>query len=169
MTNEIVEFLKENVVGHTRKELSDIIYNKFGVRYNENQIKWYKRKYGLKSGLRTTFKKGGVPHNKKPIGSEFKTKNGYIYVKVGEPRVWIQKQRVMYEKYYGKIPKGYSVTFLNQNKEDFSKENLILIQHKDKLVAKNLKLYSNNSDITKTGIMVAKLINKTHEKKLERN
>lgn len=110
------------------------------------------------------FIKGITPHNKKQIGEEFIDKaSGYTYIKIAEPNTWIQKQRYIYEKYNGKIPSGYSVIFLNQNKMDFRIENLILVKTKDKLVCKNKKMFSNNPELTKLGLLNAQLINKSYE------
>lgn len=111
----------------------------------------------------TCFKKGQTPHNKKQIGDEFTAKNGYVYIKIEEPNKWVQKQRYIWEKYHGEIPKGYSIIFLDQNKTNFNINNLMMVRSKDKLVAKNKKLFSNDKELTKTGIYVAQLINKTYE------
>ena len=129
-----------------------------------NKIRNYKKSKKLRSGLNTKFHKGQVPHNYKPIGSEFIDKEGYTYIKVADPNEWIMKQRYIYEKEYGPLPKNYSVIFADSNKNNFDINNLILVRDKDKLVAKNKHLIFEDAELTKSGLLIAKLINEVHDK-----
>lgn len=105
------------------------------------------------------------PPNKKQVGDEFVCKsNGNTYIKVAEPSVWKRKQIYVYEKAYGKIPKGYNVVLLNQNKNDYSLENLALVRKKDVLTCKNKNMFSSNKELTRLGLLTAKLINKVYER-----
>ena len=166
---EVLQFLTDNVEGRSCEELANLINVTFNTSYTASQIQSYKRYYKLPSKLDCKFKKNNTPHNKKEIGYEFVDKrSGYTYIKINEPNEWVFKHRYIYEQYYGEIPKGYSVIFLDQNKNNFRKENLVLVKTPDKLVAKNLKLFSKDADVTRTGLMVARLINKTHEKKVKK-
>ena len=173
ISKEQLVFLKKIIKGHSCQEIADLLNKKFSTNYRASQIKDIKRKYKLKSGYISkvnsgSFKKGQKAHNKKNIGDEFIDKGtGYIYIKVAEPNTWVQKQRYVYEKEYGEIQKGYSVIFLNQNKTDCRIENLALVRNKDKLVCKNKKMFSSNPDITKLGILTAKMINTTKSKRKE--
>ena len=159
-----IQFLKDNVNGTKLKDLTNMFNEHFGLNFTENQIDWYKYKLGLKSGLNFKWEKGHKPYNVKPIGYEFKCKdNGYTFIKVSEPDLYMLKQRYVYEQHYGKIPKGYSVVFLNGNKEDFSIDNLTLARQKDILTCKNKKLFSSNRDVTKTGLVIAQFSNTLYE------
>ena len=176
---EEIEYFKSIVKGHTTNE----IINLFDKKYNKiltigqvkNQNRWFKLtsdidckfKKGNNIGNKTRFKKGQKAHNWKPVGYEFLRDDGYIEIKVAEPNTWKLKHNYIYEKYKGKIPKGYSVVFLDQDKTNFSLDNLMLVKIKDKLTAKNMKLFSSNKEITKTGLLVARLINKNSELKNE--
>lgn len=163
MTDEEIKFLKENIKGKTTDELIILMHRHFGETYKRQQIKYYKRKYGLTSGVDTRFKKKQIPHNKKNIGYEFiDTKTGYSYIKTKTG--WKLKHRYLYEKIYGKIPKGYSVIFADQDKNNFDINNLILVNDRDKLVAKNKRLFTSNQELTKTGLLIAKLSNKCYDK-----
>ena len=74
------------------------------------------------------FKKGDIPSNKKPIGSERIIKDGYTEIKVAEPNKWESpKHRVIWEKVNGKISKGYALVFADGNKQNFGLDNLILV------------------------------------------
>lgn len=195
MENEVVNYLKSIVQGKTCKEIAELINKKYNTVYTENDIYNAKRRYKLKSNIdckfkkgmtshnkgkkwddymskegqknskKTCFKKGHKPHNWVPVGTEILSTNGYIYIKVNEPNDWQLKHRYIYQKNYGEIPEGYSVIFLDQNKQNFNIDNLQLVKIKDKLVAKNNHLFSSDKEVTKTGICVAQLIDKTYEVK----
>lgn len=160
---EEIDYFKSIVKGHTTNEIIELYYKKYNFKLNESQIKHLKRKYNLVSGINTKFKKGQQAHNHKPIGYEFLRDDGYIEIKIAEPNSWQLKHNYIWEKNYGKIPKGYSVIFLDQDKTNFNLDNLQLVKIKDKLTAKNMKLFSKNKEITKTGILTAQLINKNAE------
>ena len=163
MTDEEIKFLKENIKGKTTDELIILMHRHFGKTYKRQQIKYYKRKYGLVSGVDTKFKKGRTPHNKQDIGYSFvDTKKGYTYVKT--KKGWKLKHRFIYEQSHGDIPKGYSVVFADQNIHNFEPDNLLLVEDRDKLVAKNKKLFSSDKELTKTGLLIAKLSNKCYDK-----
>lgn len=165
LDKEQVDYLKKIVKGKTCEEIAILMNKKFNKCYTSKQIREQKRVYHLKSGIDGRFKKNQKAHNYRKVGDEFVASNGYTYIKKSDPNCWIQKQRYIYEKYYGEIPEGYSVIFLNQNKNDFSIDNLMLVRNKDKLTCKNANMFSNNKEITKAGIMIAQLINKTKERR----
>lgn len=187
-SNEEIEYLKEIVENRTCKEIAKLVNEKFNTNYNENDIFNAKRRNKLKSGVdctfkkgntahnkgkkwneymskssqknskKTQFKKGSKPHNWLPVGSEWVNEKGYTYIKTAEPNCWKLKHRKIYEQHYGKIPKGYCVLFLNGNKNDFSLENLKLIQIRHKLMMKNLHYISSEREVTKTGLANVRLM-----------
>lgn len=165
MTEEQLVYLKENVKGRTCEELARMMNKKFNTdRFKASSIKHYKRKHNLVSGVDSRFKKNQIPHNKKNNGYEFvDKKTGYTYIKTLNSG-WQLKHRFIWERHNGKIPNGYSVAFLDQDKNNFNIDNLTLIENRDKLVAKNMKLFSSNADLTKTGLLIAKLRNKCYDK-----
>ena len=112
---------------------------------------------------KTWYKKGSLPHNTKPIGYERKTKDGYTEVKIamrpGETksgRNFVLKHRLIWEKTYGPIPKGYKVVFLDGDKENFDIKNLALLTHNENLQLTRRDLRYENAELTKTGILIAK-------------
>lgn len=163
-TKEEQEFIKNNAIGITTQELTELFNKEFNKNINSSALRSYKKHHKIKSGVNSRFKKGIKPHNWKPVESEFISKNdGYTYIKVEEPNKWIEKQRYLYEKYKGEVPKGYCVIFADQNKENFDLNNLILVKEKDKLTAKNRHLLFNDKELTEVGINIASLINKASE------
>lgn len=164
-TTEQEQFVKNNVLGKTSEELTKLINKRFNLDLSIKQIRYYKKSHKLKSGINTQFKKNQVPYNKKPIGYEFTSSDGYTYIKVAEPNIYQHKQIYIYEQNYGKIPKGHSVMFLDQDKTNFNLENLILVENKDKLTAKNRNLIFEDKELTRTGLLIAQLINKASKVK----
>ena len=160
MKNSIKQFLIDNVHGKTCEELAKLTNNVFGTKYTKEQIKYYKHKFGITSGLDCTFKKNCIPHNKRQTGYEFIC-DGYTWIKVSNK--FVLKHRYIYKKEHGDIPKGYSIAFLDGDKTNFDLDNLVLIRDKDKLVMKNKHLFTSDKELTKTGILLAQVINKTHE------
>jgi hypothetical protein len=86
--------------------------------------KGLKRHY--KNGSPSHFKKGCEPNTRSEIGTErVRPKDGYIEIKTS--RGWEMKQRVIWEREKGEIPKGYVVFFKDLNRQNCRIENLICV------------------------------------------
>ncbi|NMD37435.1 MAG: HNH endonuclease [Christensenellaceae bacterium] len=140
-------------------------------RFKKGHIPWNK---GIKGSTgthenckRTQFKKGNMPIQHRPVGSERINKDGYIEIKVKEPNKWQLKHRHLWEKQHGKIPDGYNVVFLNQNKEDMRIENLALVSRSEMLIVNRWRKLGVDADINKAKIEISKLQNKMMERKKE--
>ena len=184
-TDEEKEYLASIVKGKTYKELLALMNEKFDYEFSSQQIESALRRYNLKTGNtgqfkkyqepwnkglkgymganKTSFKKGTIPPNYKPVGTERFAKDGYIEVKVKDPNVWELKHRYIYEKYHGKIPNGYNVIFADKNISNFDIDNLILVSKAEMLILNKNKLIFEDKDFTKVGVNIAKLINKTKQ------
>lgn len=190
-SEEIKLFILQNYKGIGNEALKNLINNAFNTEFTTEQIKRYKANHKLNSGLTghfvkghvpqnkgkkmseeiykkcaaTMFKKGNVPGNHKPIGSERAGKDGYIQIKVAEPNKWQQKNVYIYEQFYGiKIPKGHKVIFLDQNKYNFDISNLALVQNSEHLIMCSKNRFSKNKEITKTFLSLSKLENQITRK-----
>lgn len=188
-TEEQAEFIKRNVKGIGNVELTNLFNEKFGTNVLESQIRAFKARNKLRSGLdgrfqkghtpvnkgkkgicakgckATQFKKGHKPINYKPVGSERVNIDGYIEVKVADPNKWQLKHRVVWEKHNGKIPEGYVVIFLDNNKSNLDINNLLMISRKQLVFLNKNGLIKENSDLTKTGVLIADLLIKIGESK----
>lgn len=104
----------------------DSYYRKGSVPLNKGK-KMPKEVY--KKCKATMFKKGSVPPNHKPIGSErIDSKDGYVWVKVAEGlNCYRLKHRVVWEQHFGAIPKGMNVQFKDGNRLNLDVDNLELI------------------------------------------
>ena len=74
----------------------------------------------------------------------------------------------MYEKYHNcKLTNDDFIVFLNQDRNDFSKENLKRITRRESSILSNQKMFSKDKDLTNLGILTAKLMIKSKNKEDE--
>lgn len=127
--------------------------------------KWseYMSEEGQKNSRKTTFKKGNIPANRRPIGSERIDKRDGILIKFRDgykTRSWMPKSRYVYEQAYGTIPKGHKVIFADGNNRNFDLDNLVLVSNAEELIMNKRKLMKEDASLTKTGALIAKVLNK---------
>ena len=185
-TDKEKEYLASIVKGSTYKEITEKMNDKFEYNFSEEQVKgmmnrnklttgtggyfkkgttpWNKGLKGYMGANKTSFKKGTIPPNQVPIGTESITKGGYIKVKVGEPNKWKLKQRYIYEQHYGEIPKDCNVIFADKNIRNFDINNLILVSKAEMLILNNNKLIFEDKELTKVGVNIAKVIDKAKKR-----
>ncbi|MCI9434050.1 MAG: HNH endonuclease [Bacilli bacterium] len=192
-TIEQEQFLIANSFGRYSHELAELFNNKFKTDITVRDVVNFKRRNKLKSGvdcrfkkgivpfnknkkwndymplesqnnsLATTFKKGNIPKNHKPLGSERIDKNGRVEIKVAEPNKWISKQNYIYQSKFGPIPKNHKIIFADGNNRNFDCDNLILVSNKQQIVMNSKGLIKNDPQLTKIGISIANIILKTNE------
>jgi hypothetical protein len=80
-------------------------------RFPKGLIPWNRGVTGYMGPNRTTFRKGQMPHNHKPVGSERVTKDGYLERKVREPKKWRAVHVLLWESVHGKVKRGHIVVF----------------------------------------------------------
>lgn len=191
------QFIIDNVKGITLKELTRRFNEKFNTNVSENAIANQKNRLGVRSGIiggrfekghvpankgkkgymtpeqyekckATMFRKGNVPANRRPIGSErFNSRDG-ILIKVQDGHLqknWMPKGRYIYEQAHGKIPEGHKVIFADGNNQNFDLDNLILVSNAEELIMNRNKLFKKDKHLTKAGVAVAKVINKVNKRK----
>ncbi|UTC62567.1 HNH endonuclease [Treponema sp. OMZ 787] len=187
----IISFIKENVKGKSTSELTVLVNQTFSTAYTEAQIKTCKTNRSLSSGLTGYFPKGHIPHNKglkgicspgcekgwfkkgntpknhRPVGSERIDTDGYVYIKIKEPRTWVLKHVHTYEKHKGPIPQGMIVTFKDGNKQNCNIENLLLMSRSESMIMTSFRLRSKNPELMGTGLLISKII--LQKNKLKRN
>lgn len=146
-------FIKENAIGIRNEELTKRLNKTFNTNFTVGQVKKYKHSHHISSGLKSC---------NLPIGSERENK-GYILIKIAEPNVWIEKHRYIYENIHGKVPDNYKVIFADKNKRNFNPDNLILVSDSEALIMNTHKLIFEEAELTKTGSIVAKLLDKINK------
>ena len=178
---EVVEFIKQNYVGCGETEMVEKLKENFGKEYTKDQIKGFYGRNHLNSGLTGRFEKGHIPMNKgkkgvcdpkckktwfekghrpsdwKPVGTVEIRGDGRYWKKVAEPHIWKELHRIIWEEANGPIPKNHCVTFLDGNPKNVVIENLMLISRKENLELTRQKLRSENSNLTKAGVYLARL------------
>lgn len=189
---EIRDFLHQNYIGTGHQAMADMINEQFGTSYTRDQIKGCYARYKLDSGLTgqfvkgqeswnkgkpkswvggeaTQFKKGSVPPNRVPVGTErIDSKDGYIYVKIQDGHLnknWKQKHVLIWEEHNGPVPKGYAVLFGDGNKRNFDPGNFILVSRAQLARLNQLKLIQADADLTRTGIIIADIVSKANQRK----
>lgn len=186
-TDEQIEFIKANVLGRGNQELTDMFNERFNENITKQQMNTIKKNRGLNSGLtghfkkgqkawnsgmkglqiggkETQFKKGQIPINHRPVGSERVNVEGYAEIKIAEKK-WELKHRHIYEKEHGKIPKSHAVIFADGNKSNLDLDNLILVSRKQLALLNKHKLIKDDAELTRSGIIVADIYGKIGERK----
>lgn len=187
---EHIDFIKAHQ-GASAREMAELFTKHFNIPVSINQMKGLMYRNNISSGKTgrfekgntpynkgkkmskelyekckpTMFEKGNIPKNSREIGSERITKDGYTEIKIADPDVWKLKHRLIYEKYYGEIPAGYSVIFGDGDKQNCNIDNLILVSRSELLLMNRNKLIKNDSVLTKVGVNIAKLLDTMNKKK----
>lgn len=183
-SEEQKEFLFSYIPGHYRKEIRDEFNRRFpDTPITVMQVKGFIQRNHVTTGFdgrfqkgnpprnkgkkmtaeqyeklrRTMFKKGQIPHNKKPVGSTRLNVEGYIEIKVAEPNKYVLEQRYVWEQAHGPIPKNYVLLHRNGVKHDNRLENLMLLSKSELIRLNQSGLYSDNQEINEVAINLAKL------------
>lgn len=133
-------------------------------------LKWdeYMPKESQERSRKTVFKKGNVPPNHRKIGSERIDSDGYVLVKTQDGHLqknWKLKHRLVWESMYGNIPKGYKIMFADGDKTNCDIKNLILVSDSEELIMNQNKLVKKNSDLTKIGLNIARILARVNKRK----
>lgn len=179
-TKDQKQWIKDNYLGTSSRALAEAFNNKFGTDLPWEKMRYFKRNNGLKSGHitrfskkdepwnkgtkgicksnRTSFKKGSRPHNYKPVGStRIESKDGYKSIKVAEHK-WVSYSRYMYEKYHQvKLKRNETVRFLDQDKTNFSRDNLVKVTNAESAVINHQGYSFDDPELSKIGINIAKM------------
>jgi hypothetical protein len=126
LTNEQIQFIKDNIHGRTINIL-DAVYSR-----------------RLRSGV-CEFQ----------VGTERENTQGVTLVKVANGK-WRPKHILIWEQANGKVPKGQCIIFLDKNRRNFTLDNLIMVSKNELLRLNNSKLYFEKKEFTKTGIMIVR-------------
>lgn len=161
ISKEEQTYLLDNYKYKSIQELTNLFNKRFNKGLSTTQIQHLKKKLGITNGR---------GNRQKPLFSERTDGDGYIILKVrdkqhkGYDKNYILKSHYIWEKHYGKIPKGYNLIYLDGNKKNCCIENLALVKNSELVyINHNMKL-SKHKDINETSLLIAKLMEKTKEK-----
>lgn len=105
-------------------------------RFPKGHRTWNRGLKGWQAGGRakeTQFRKGARGARQKPVGAERIDADGYPWVKVAEPNVWMEKQRVVWEREHGPVPRGHIVVFRDRDRMNFATVNLECISRAENM------------------------------------
>lgn len=177
--------------------MTDFFNEHFGLRGKKKitlgQMKGMLSRYKLRNGKDTRFRSGMSPHNKgkkgcaagsekgwfrtghrprnyRPVGSERLNQNGYMEVKISDPKTWKAKHLIIWEKVRGPIPKGCAIIFADGNRLNVRLSNLLMVSRRELAVMNRFGFISENKDLTKVGKSIAdiKLLIGVRERTLKR-
>lgn len=152
-TPEILDFIEQHTPNMVRPKLVQMLFETFpnadpeikptavaslckrkgwvsgiSTTFKKGQPTWNKGKKGYMGANRTSFKKGNMPYTHKPVGSTRIDKaDGYVLVKVAEPRTWRHRHSIVWEQHHGKVPKGHIIRHIDGDPTNDDIENLICI------------------------------------------
>lgn len=169
-----IEFLRKNcTLG--RRELTQAFNLEFGLNLSEMAIRgtcsrnkiytgrdgcfknghstWNLGKTGYMTANATSFRKGNIPRNHKPVGHERITLDGFVEVKTQEPNVFELKSRLVWRENFGEIPEGAIIKFIDGNQQNFEPSNLTLMSRSE-LLALNRFYKHKESDPTIKPVLI---------------
>jgi hypothetical protein len=189
-TDQHRQFLISYIPGHSYKDIIEAFNNKFNdMQLTESRVKNFTRTnkiytgrtgYFVKGGVpvnkgtkgimkanKTSFKKGNIPSNIKPIGHIRVDRDGFLYQKIQDGH-GVKNYRMIHvmnwEKVNGPVPKGHKLIFADRNRSNVSVDNLILVSFAQALILNRQGLIYNDKDLTGAGVNIAKLQEKMYSK-----
>lgn len=190
LTNEQHDFLVNHIKGRMNQALANLMNKTFNLQLTRQQVKQYKTNHKLPTSGETgwfnkghipankgkkfpnmphntgMFKKGQKAHNYMPVGTERVNSDGYVAIKIADPNKWKQKHIIIWEKAHKrKKPPGHVIIFADRNRFNFDLDNLLLVPQREFLVMNRKGLIKNDAELTRTGLIIAKLQNKMHDRK----
>lgn len=100
--------------------------------FEAGHVPWNKGLKGIHLSPKTEFKKGHRPSIKCEVGTvrirRFKRDNKKrAFIKIKEPNIWVLRCHYVWEKAYGKIPKGLLIHHIDRNTLNDDIKNLALV------------------------------------------
>ena len=129
---------KREIVLNPRHGFCKNSFKKGQISHNKGrkQIE-YMSPESMEKCRKTWFKKGNIPGNHRPVGSERILSTGYVDVKISDPNTWKLKHRLVWEQHNGVAPKGANIQFRDGNKQNCHIDNLYLITREEQLKTEN--------------------------------
>lgn len=165
-SKEFEDEMKQEASSKKFNELFEIAIKKYNYNITKKQLKMYlsKRKIRYKDFDYARFKRTRNAGDNYPIGSERIKTDGMVQVKIAKDK-WEYKQRLIYSKYHNvELTSNDYIIFLDHNRNNFDINNLACVSRHESAILSNQQLFSNNQEITKTGIQIAKLMIKLKAK-----
>lgn len=191
-TAEMINWLRRNVPGVPFAEIATKFNRRFGCNVTTSALEQKALKLGLRNGIiggqfkngdtpwnkgqkmrpetlekcrPTMFKKGQRGFRQRHIGEERTDKDGYIIVKVAEPRTWRRKHYIEWEKYHEPIDSSKEcLIFLDGNKTNCDISNLRKITRAQNATLSKKKLWQSTPETFESALLIVDLIHLSKEK-----
>lgn len=193
-TREQIAFIEANYRLLSLADLAAAFGERFGTK-TQGQIRTFIHNHGIKSG-RTgrfggpgftpwnagtkgmkltgpnsgTFKKGNIPPNRKPLGTERITRDGYIEIKIAErnpytgfPTRYKLKHVVIWERLHGPVPEGMCLIFRDGDPLNCVDGNLMLVNRAELLRLNHHRYRGMPDDLKPSVLALVKLEVKTFD------
>jgi hypothetical protein len=157
-SSDEILFLEKNFNEYHFPELTKLFNKKFGLAASEDSVKKICHHHNLSNAAKG--KEAAA------IGSTA-IYNKSVYVKIrsrkkGEPILkkeesWRKKHFLIWENAHGPIPEGHVIIFADNNKLNVSLDNLILVSKQEQMIMNIFGLIFSDPELTKTGLLVARL------------
>ena len=190
-TPEQREWIQDAYQRMSLKEMVEPFHAAFGVRRTEAQLRSFTRNHRITSGRdgrfskgsvpfnkgtkglmkpnKTSFKKGHVPPNERPMWSERITKDGYIEIKIPEKNPYtgcmgrfVLKHLYVWRKAGRDLPNDCAIMFLDGDRTNCDLDNLQMIKRSELLFI-NRKFAGHHASMRPTIINIARLSSKSRE------
>jgi len=197
---EVAEFVMEHNEGNDAATMTALVNAEFGTSYTVAQVQAFRKNHKIPSGVCTRFskghepwtkgkrieeicrtpealarvrgtyyQKGNSPHNHVPVGTEI-VREGYTWVKTGEPNHWKAKHRIIYEKATGqKLGRDDVIIFLDGDPGNMDPANLERITRSENSVINRWELRCADPEVTRTGVAVARLYSAIRNREEEKH
>jgi len=186
-SKEEVKFIHQKYGAMSRKELTNTINEKFNREITISQLVAFVKNHKINSGRTGHFKKGGkswnantagkgvvkansgsfkkgsIPVNRRPVGSERTNVYGYVEVKISECGMWESKQRVIWEEHNGSIPKGHNICFRDNDNLNFDPGNLFIVDNSEHMYLVHGDFSSAEPEVKDTLVLLARVNSKINK------
>lgn len=169
-TEEQKDFIRENYGKYNRRVVYEMFCEHFGITdvsfmgfraYISNSMK-------LRLEEKNKFCTAGFEQKRLPIGA-IRKQGGMWFIKVddkigkrgshdAERHNWQEYCRYVWEQHYGKIPEGYSIVFLDGNRDNCVIDNLDCVDKRTFCFMQTNHLFCEDARLTKTSILAAKVM-----------
>jgi len=182
-THSQVEYIKEKYQNHNPKKVAELLNKTCNGSFTEAQIKsfvhnhgincdrtghfekgeqpWNKGTKGVMKPNKTSFKKGDIPLNHRPVGSERITRDGYRAIKIAEPNKWELLQRYNWAKVHGNENMPDNLRFKDNDKMNCDVSNLEPVSNQEHMVLNNMGFNQMPDEVKPVVLTIAKIDVKT--------
>lgn len=158
-TDDIVDYIETIYKGKSTFEITDLINKKFDKDIKREQVRNYLKDHKMPTGFRNKWINQEIKYEK--VIYKGNTKQTSILNEFGK---YESKQKYIYRRHYGSIPKGCVIVFLDNNRENFDINNLMAVPKKIIPVMNFNHLFFDDKELNKTSFVLAELMIKKMEK-----